>query len=132
MISSFNNKAQASCYFEKTRNKSDDSRFYYYCITVSMASIKIVSFQNLYQIQSLVIKWSLKSRGLDKTWVIYVLISLKAIWLYEQTIKLRNYLTLYQTGRWKQIQIHRVLFADTVTTTKRIYQWNPRSQLAEN
>ena len=80
--------------FEKTRNKSDDARFFYYCITVGMASIKIVSFRKLYQIQSQVIQGSLKSRDLDKTRVIYDLISLEAICLHKRSISVEKLLNV--------------------------------------
>ena len=50
-----------------------------------------------------------------------------------QTIKLRSYLTLYQKGRWKQIQmqIHRVC-RYRYHKTKRIYQWTQGLILAQN
>ena len=51
MISKFNNEAQASCCLRK-QETSPMIHVFLLFITVGMASIKIVSFQKLYHIQS--------------------------------------------------------------------------------
>ena len=94
MISCFNNEAGASCCLRKQETSPMIHVFFYYCITVGMASIKIVSFRKLYQIQSQVIQGSLKSRGLDKTRVIYDLISLEAICLHKRSISVEKLLNV--------------------------------------